>query len=68
MPCKAVSHGATLLFMGAVSQVCGSSDGSVLEVLFNIRLDPNAFKLCGKLKRCYDTACTNAYGTKDARY
>ena len=37
------------------------------EVL-NIRLDPNAFKLCGELKRCHDTAGTNAYGTKDAHY
>ena len=48
--------------MGVASRVCGSSDGSVPEVLFNIRLDPNTFKLCGKLKRCYDMACTNAYG------
>ena len=56
------------LFTGAASRVCGSSDGSVLEVLFNIQLDPNALKLCGELKRCYDTACTNAYGTKDAHY
>ena len=54
--------------MGAASRVCGGGDGSVLEVLFNIRLDPNAFKLCGELKQCYDTACTNAYGTKDAHY
>ena len=68
MPCEAVNRGATLLFTGAVSRVCGGSDGSVLEVLFNIQLDPNAFKLCGKLKRCYDMACTNAYGTKDAHY
>ena len=65
MPCEAVNRGATLLFMGAASWVCGSGDGSVLEVLFNIQLDPNVFKLCGKLKRCYNTACTNAYGTKD---
>ena len=54
--------------MGAASRVCGGGDGSVLEVLFNIQLDPNAFKLCGKLKWCYDTACTNAYGTKDVHY
>ena len=65
MPYEAVNHGATLLFMGAVSRVCGSGDGSVPEVLFNIRLDPDAFKLCGKLKWCYDMAYTNAYGTKD---
>ena len=38
------------------------------EVLFNIRLDPNAFKLCGELKQCYHMACTNAYGTKDVHY
>ena len=24
--------------------------------------------LSGKLKRCYNTACTNVYGTKDAHY
>ena len=65
MPCEAVNRGATLLFMGVVSRVCSGSDGSVLEVLFNIRLDPNAFKLCGELKQCHDMACTNAYGTKD---
>ena len=41
MPYEAVNHGATLLFMGAASQVCGGSDGSVPEVLFNIQLDPN---------------------------
>ena len=57
-----------LLFMGAASRVCGGSDGSVPEVLFNIRLDPNAFKLCSELKRCYDMVCTNTYGTKDAHY
>ena len=68
MPCEAVNRGATLLFMGAASQVCGGGDGSVPEVLFNIRLDPNTFKLCGKLKQCYDTACTNAYSIKDAHY
>ena len=51
--------------MGAASRVCGGGDGSVLEVLFNIWLDPNAFKLCCELKRCHDMSCTNAYGTKD---
>ena len=66
MPCKAVNHGATLLFIGVASRVCSSGDGSVPEVLFNIWLDPNVFKLCGKLKQCHDMACTNAYGTKDA--
>ena len=68
MPCEAVNRSATLLFTGVASRVCGGGDGSVLEVLFNIRLDPNTFKLCGELKQCYDTACTNAYGTKDTHY
>ena len=68
MPCEAVNCGATLLFTGTSSRVCGGGDGSVPEVLLNIWLDPNAFKLCGELKRCYDTECTNAYGTKDAHY
>ena len=68
MPCKAVNCSATLLFMGVASQVCGGGDGSVPEVLFNIWLDPNAFKLCSKLKQCYDAVCTNAYGTKDTHY
>ena len=54
--------------MGAASRVCGSGDGSVLEVLFNIQLDPNVFKLCGELKWCYNTVCTNACSTKDAHY
>ena len=68
MPCEAVNCSATLLFMDVASQVCGGSDGSVPEVLFNIELDPNAFKLCSELKWCYDMACTNAYGMKDAHY
>ena len=38
------------------------------EVLFNIWLDLNAFRLCGKLEWCHYTAGTNAYGTKDAHY
>ena len=38
------------------------------EVLFNIRLDLNVFRLCSELKRCHYTAGTNAYGTKDAHY
>ena len=67
MFCKAVNRSATLLFFtGAASQVCGAGDGSVPEVLFNIWLDPNALKLCGEVKQCHDTACINAYGTKDA--
>ena len=65
MPCEAVNHSATLLFTGAASRVCGGSDGSVPEVLFNIWLDPNVFKLCGELKRCHDMACTDTYGTKN---
>ena len=65
MPCKAVKCGATLFFTGAASWVCGGSDGSVPEVLFNIQLDPKAFKLCSELRRCHNMACTNAYGTKD---
>ena len=68
MPCKAVNHCATLLFMGAASRVCRDGDGSVPEVLLNIWLDPNTFKLCSELKQCYNMACTNAYGTKDAHY
>ena len=46
MPCEAVNHGATFLFMGAVSQVCGGSDGSVPDVLFNLRPNPNTSRLC----------------------
>ena len=38
--------------MGAVSRVCSRSDGSVPDVLFNIRPNPNTFKLCSKLKQC----------------
>ena len=38
------------------------------EVLFNIRLDLNAFRLCSKLKRHHYTAGTNTYGTKDEHY
>ena len=47
MSCEAVNHSATLLFMGAVSLVCGGSGGSMPEVLFNLRPNPNAFRLCG---------------------
>ena len=39
-----------------------------LEVLFNMRLDLNMFRLCGKLEWCHYMAGTNAYGTKDAHY
>ena len=55
MPCKAVNRGATLLFMGVVSQVCGSGDGSVPDVLFNLWPNPNAFRLCGELMQHNDT-------------
>ena len=51
MPCAAVIHGATLLFMGAASLVCGGSVVLVPEVLNNIWLASNAFKLCGVTKR-----------------
>ena len=54
MPCKAVNHGATLLSTGAASLVNGSGGGSVLELLSN--LQPNALRLCGKLKQYNDTA------------
>ena len=54
--------------MGAASRLCGSIGGSVPDVLFNIQLDPNTFRLCSKLKQCNNTACTNIYGTKDAYY
>ena len=36
MPCEAVNCGATLLFMGTMSRVCGGGHGSVPEVLFNM--------------------------------
>ena len=68
MPCEAVNRGATLLFMGAASRVCGGSDGSVPEIPFNIWPSPNAFKLCGELKQCNNMAYTNANSTKDAHY
>ena len=48
MPCEAVNRGATFLFMGALSQVCGGSDGSVLDVLFNLWPNPNASRLCSE--------------------
>ena len=37
--------------MGAVSQVCGGGVVLVPEVLNNIRLASNAFKLCGTTKQ-----------------
>ena len=60
MPYAAVIHGATLLFMGAASLVCGGGVVLVPEVLNNIRLASNAFKLCGATKRwcCYTVAPT----------
>ena len=51
MPYAAVIHGATLLFMGAASLVCGDGVVLVPEVLNNIRLASNAFKLCGATKQ-----------------
>ena len=57
MPYVAVIHGATLLFMGAASLVCCGSVVFVPEVLNNIRLASNAFKLCGATKQwCRYTA------------
>ena len=38
------------------------------EVHFNIWLEPNVFRLCGKLKQCHYMAGTNAYSTKDVHY
>ena len=34
------------------------------EVLFNIRLDLNVFRLCGECKQCHYMAGTNAYVLK----
>ena len=57
MPCAAVNRGATLLSTGAASRVCGGGVVLVPEVLNNIRLASNAFKLCGAAKRwCHYTA------------
>ena len=57
MPCAAVIHSATLLFMGVASLVCGGGVVLVPEVLNNIRLASNAFQLCGTIKRwCRYTA------------
>ena len=39
--------------MGAASLVCGGSVVLVLEVLNNIQLASNAFKLCGATKQWY---------------
>ena len=68
MPCEAVNHGATLLLWVRHHEYVVVVVVLSPEVLFNIWPDPNAFKLCGELKRCYNTACTNAYSTKDAHY
>ena len=51
MPYVAVICGPTLLFMGAASQLCGGGVVLVPEVLNNIQLASNAFKLCGTTKR-----------------
>ena len=57
MPYAAVIRGATLLFTGAASLVCGSGVVLVPEVLDNIRLASNMFKLCGTTKQwCRYTA------------
>ena len=51
MPYAAVIRGATLLFMGAASLVCGGGVVLVPDVLNNIRLASNTFKLCGATKQ-----------------
>ena len=57
MPYAAVICGATLLFTGAASLVCSGSVVLVPEVLNNIWLASNTFKLCGTTKRsCHYTA------------
>ena len=60
MPYVAVIHGATLLFTGAASLVCGSGVVLVPEVLNNIWLASDMFKLCGTTKQwcCYMAAPT----------
>ena len=46
-----------LVFTGAASLVCGGGVVLVPEVLNNVRLASNAFKLCGATKRwCHYTA------------
>ena len=62
------SNDAEDVFPSRCVIVTARNTGSVPEVLFNIWLDHNAFKLCGELKQCYNMVCTNAYGTKDAHY
>ena len=47
----AVIRGATLLFTGVASLVCGAGVVLVPEVLNNIWLASNAFKLCGATKQ-----------------
>ena len=58
MPYVAVIRDATLLFTGAVSLVCSSSVVLVPEVLNNIQLASNVFKLCGATQQwcCYTAA------------
>ena len=60
MPCVAVNRGATLLFMGTASRVCDGSVVLVPEVLNNIQLASNAFRLCSTTKQwcCYTAAPT----------
>ena len=50
MPQTAVNRGATLLFTGVASRVCGGGVVLVPEVLNNIQLASNAFRLCGTTK------------------
>ena len=51
MPYAAVICGATLLFTGAASLVCSGGVVLVPEVLNNIRLASNMFKLCSATKQ-----------------
>ena len=62
----AVNCGATLLFMGAASRVCGGGVFLVPEVLGNIRLASNVFRLCVATKMVVSLyGGTGVYGTQD---
>ena len=66
MPCEAVSRSATLLLWMRHHEYAAAV--MVLSRKYSSTYGLTAFKLCGKLKRCHDTVCTKAYGTKDAHY
>ena len=61
MPYVAVIHGATLLFMCATSLVCGGGVVLFPEVLNNIWLASNAFKVCGATKQWYHYTVAPTY-------